>query len=239
MGFPDTRNTAAPGSQKRFGTHPAIQLMRSLPTKQNPELVAMVIASTLESLDMNSRTSSTTPTRTRSSWRLDREHQGQEQRLENEIERGVDEIVKLEASLAKPWASRNGFGWRTIIRSHASRRPARSAVSSRSRAVSWLRRLQRRTRLRVVVDCGRSRWPGSSAAAGCRSTQHARFAARSAAFSTERWKSELRRRRAGRDLAGRDDGVGPRDDVIERARAGELRAAGAGVLVATIEASRS
>jgi len=38
--------------QKRFGIARAIELMRSLPTEQNPELVAMVIARTLAAVDV-------------------------------------------------------------------------------------------------------------------------------------------------------------------------------------------
>ena len=76
--------------------------MRSLPTEQNPELVAMVITSTLESLDMKvadiiedarsrqmdleARIAASRPRTARS---------------RREIELGVDEIVKLEASLAE------------------------------------------------------------------------------------------------------------------------------------------
>ena len=38
---------------RRFGIDRAIQLMRALPTEQNPELVAMVITTTLESLELS------------------------------------------------------------------------------------------------------------------------------------------------------------------------------------------
>ena len=76
--------------------------MRSLPTEQNPELVAMVITTTLESLEMNVWESS----RTRSRDRRYLEAQigtikARNGALEKEIEQGVDEIVKLEASLAE------------------------------------------------------------------------------------------------------------------------------------------
>jgi hypothetical protein len=100
MGLPETTNDGAP--QKRFGIDRAIQLMRSLPTEQNPELVAMVIASTLESLDMNvSDIIEDADTR-----QLELEARigtikARNSELEREIELGVDEIVKLEASLAE------------------------------------------------------------------------------------------------------------------------------------------
>jgi predicted nucleic acid-binding Zn-ribbon protein len=86
----------------RFGIDRAIQLMRSLPTEQNPELVAVVIAGTLESLDVhvsdiiedaNARAIEL-ETRIGSIKAKNKE-------LEKEIELGVDEIVKLEASLAE------------------------------------------------------------------------------------------------------------------------------------------
>ncbi|HXT99362.1 MAG TPA: hypothetical protein VN903_00120 [Polyangia bacterium] len=76
--------------------------MRSLPTEQNPELVATVITTTLTSLEMNV------------SEIIDdaRSHQADLEAkigsikakniaLEKEIEAGVDEIVKLEATLAE------------------------------------------------------------------------------------------------------------------------------------------
>ena len=76
--------------------------MRSLPTEQNPELVAMVITSTLESLDMNVA-EIIEDARSR---QADLEARigsikARNSALEKEIEVGVDEIVKLEATLAE------------------------------------------------------------------------------------------------------------------------------------------
>ena len=92
----------APPSSKRYGIDRAIQLMRSLPTEQNPELVAMVITSTLESLEMNV-VDIIEDARSR---QVDLEARigtikAKNSALEREIELGVDEIVKLEASLAE------------------------------------------------------------------------------------------------------------------------------------------
>jgi hypothetical protein len=92
--------TAPP--QKRFGIDRAIQLMRSLPTEQNPELVAMVIASTLESLEMNvSDIIEDADTRAIELETRIGSIKARNKELEKEIELGVDEIVKLEASLAE------------------------------------------------------------------------------------------------------------------------------------------
>ena len=87
---------------KRYGIERAIQLMRSLPTEQNPELVAMVITSTLESLDMNV-SDIIEDARSR---QADLEARigtikAKNSALEKEIELGVEEIVKLEATLAE------------------------------------------------------------------------------------------------------------------------------------------
>jgi predicted nucleic acid-binding Zn-ribbon protein len=87
---------------KRYGIERAIQLMRSLPTEQNPELVAMVITSTLESLDMKV-SDIIDDARSR---QADLEARigtikAKNSALEKEIELGVDEIVKLEATLAE------------------------------------------------------------------------------------------------------------------------------------------
>src|SRR5689334_6169619 len=87
---------------KRYGIERAIQLMRSLPTEQNPELVAMVITSTLESLDMKVA-DIIEDARSR---QADLEARigtikAKNSALEKEIELGVDEIVKLEATLAE------------------------------------------------------------------------------------------------------------------------------------------
>jgi hypothetical protein len=92
----------APSSKPRYGIDRAIQLMRSLPTEQNPELVAMVITSTLESLDLNV-TEIIDDARAR---QADLEARigtikAKNGALEREIELGVDEIVRLEASLAE------------------------------------------------------------------------------------------------------------------------------------------
>jgi hypothetical protein len=90
------------GSGKRYGIDRAIQLMRTLPADQNAALVATVIASTLTSLDM--KVSDIIEDATS----LQKELEGKigtikakNSGLEKEIERGVDEIVKLEASLAE------------------------------------------------------------------------------------------------------------------------------------------
>jgi predicted nucleic acid-binding Zn-ribbon protein len=90
---------------KRYGIDRAIALMRSLPTEQNPELVAMVITSTLESLEL-SVTDIIEDARAR---QADLESRigtikAKNSALEKEIELGVDEIVKLEASLAETMA---------------------------------------------------------------------------------------------------------------------------------------
>jgi predicted nucleic acid-binding Zn-ribbon protein len=87
---------------KRYGIEKAIQLMRSLPTEQHPELVATVITRTLESLEMNV-TEIIDDARSR---QADLEARigsikARNSALEKEIEVGVDEIVKLEASLAE------------------------------------------------------------------------------------------------------------------------------------------
>jgi len=119
MGLPDTTSNGTSGTvappelpsialgpgvppQKRFGIDRAIQLMRSLPTEQNPELVAMVIAGTLESLDM-SVADIIEDAKARA---IELEGRigiikAKNSELEKEIELGVDEIVKLEASLAE------------------------------------------------------------------------------------------------------------------------------------------
>jgi hypothetical protein len=92
----------SPTPPKRYGIDRAIQLMRSLPTEQNPELVAMVITSTLESLDMNV----TDIIDDAKSRQADLEARigaikARNSELEKQIETGVDEIVALEASLAE------------------------------------------------------------------------------------------------------------------------------------------
>jgi len=97
-----SKPAAVTSPQKRFGIERAMQLMRSLPTEQNPELVAMVITTTLESLDMNVQDiiedakSRQAELEARIGSIKDRNIA-----LEKEIELGVEEIVKLEATLAE------------------------------------------------------------------------------------------------------------------------------------------
>ena len=87
---------------KRFGIDRAIQLMRSLPTEQNPELVAMVITTTLESLEMNvSEIIDDAKSRQADLEARIGTIKARNSALEKEIEQGVEEIVKLEASLAE------------------------------------------------------------------------------------------------------------------------------------------
>jgi septal ring factor EnvC (AmiA/AmiB activator) len=99
---PSSKPGAAPAPPKRFGIDRAIQLMRALPTEQNPELVAMVITSTLESLEMNVA-EIIEDAKSRQSELEARigSIKAKNSALEKEIELGVDEIVKLEASLAE------------------------------------------------------------------------------------------------------------------------------------------
>jgi hypothetical protein len=88
--------------QLRFGIDRAIQLMRTLPTEQNPELVAMVITTTLQSLEMNV-SDIIDDARSRQAELEARigTIKAKNSALEKEIELGVDEIVKLEAKLAE------------------------------------------------------------------------------------------------------------------------------------------
>ena len=87
---------------KRYGIDRAIQLMRSLPTEQNPELVAMVITTTLASVDMNvSEIIEDAKTRQADLESRIAGIKAKNTALEKEIELGVDEIVKLEATLAE------------------------------------------------------------------------------------------------------------------------------------------
>ena len=93
---------AAPPSSKRYGIDRAIQLMRSLPTEQNPELVAMVITSTLESLEMNvAEIIDDAKSRQADLEARIGSLKAKNGALEKEIELGVDEIVRLEATLAE------------------------------------------------------------------------------------------------------------------------------------------
>jgi hypothetical protein len=76
--------------------------MRALPTEQNPELVTLVITSTLASLEMNVADIIDDA----KSRQADLEARigaikARNSALEKEIEAGVDEIVKLETSLAE------------------------------------------------------------------------------------------------------------------------------------------
>jgi hypothetical protein len=97
-----TKPGASQAPLPRYGIDRAIALMRSLPTEQNPELVAMVITSTLASLDL----SVTEIIEDAKSHQADLEARigsikAKNAALEREIELGVDEIVKLEATLAE------------------------------------------------------------------------------------------------------------------------------------------
>jgi predicted nucleic acid-binding Zn-ribbon protein len=88
--------------QKRYGIDRAIQLMRALPTEQNPELVAMVITTTLESLELNvSEIIDDARSRQADLEARIGTIKARNSALEKEIEQGVDEIVKLEATLAE------------------------------------------------------------------------------------------------------------------------------------------
>ena len=88
--------------QKPFGIERAIELMRSLPTAENPALVALAVARTLTALDVMVPDIVDDAT----SRQKDLEAKlatlrGSCDALETEIERGVDEVVKLEAFLAE------------------------------------------------------------------------------------------------------------------------------------------
>jgi hypothetical protein len=99
---PPSKPEASTAQSARYGIDRAIQLMRSLPTEQNPELVAMVIANTLSSLELNVA-EIIEDARARAAdleARIGR-IKARNDVLEQEIELGVDEIVALEASLAE------------------------------------------------------------------------------------------------------------------------------------------
>ena len=88
--------------QKRFGIERAIELMRSLPTEQNPGLVAMAIAKTLAAVNVPVSHIIEDAT----SRQKDLEAKLGTERaactaLETEIELHVDAIVELEAFLAE------------------------------------------------------------------------------------------------------------------------------------------
>jgi hypothetical protein len=90
------------GTSQRFGIDRAIQLMRSLPADQNAALVAKVIASTLTSLDMKVADIIDDATALQKDLEskigsIKTKNAG----LEKEIERGDEEIVKLEAALTE------------------------------------------------------------------------------------------------------------------------------------------
>jgi hypothetical protein len=88
--------------QKRFGIDRAIQLMRSLPMDQNPDLVAIVITRTLTALEMKvSDIVEDATLRQRELAARIGSLKAKSSTLETEIELGVDEIVKLEAFLAE------------------------------------------------------------------------------------------------------------------------------------------
>jgi len=91
-----------PPSSKLYGIDRAIELMRSLRAERDPELVATVIRTTLESVD----------TKVADIIEEARSRQAEleariavikarNSALEKQIELGVDEIVELEASVAE------------------------------------------------------------------------------------------------------------------------------------------
>jgi hypothetical protein len=91
-----------PPSSKPYGIDRAIELMRSLQAERDPELVATVIRTTLESVD----TKVTDIIEEARSRQADLEARialikARNSALEKQIELGVDEIVELEASLAE------------------------------------------------------------------------------------------------------------------------------------------
>src|SRR3954463_15514363 len=91
-----------PPSSKPYGIDRAIELMRSLRAERDPDLVAMVIRTTLESVD----TKVTDIIEEARSRQADLETRiavikARNSALEKQIELGVDEIVALEASLAE------------------------------------------------------------------------------------------------------------------------------------------
>ena len=91
-----------PPSSKPYGIDRAIELMRSLRAERDPDLVATVITTTLESVD----TKVTDIIEEAKSRQADLEARiavikARNGALEREIELGVDEIVELEASLAE------------------------------------------------------------------------------------------------------------------------------------------
>jgi predicted nucleic acid-binding Zn-ribbon protein len=91
-----------PPSSKPYGIDRAIELMRSLRAERDPELVAMVIRTTLESVDTKV-TDIIAEARSRQAELEARIAviKARNSALEKQIELGVDEIVELEASLAE------------------------------------------------------------------------------------------------------------------------------------------
>ena len=88
--------------QKRFGIERAIELMRSLPTDQNPALVALVIAKTLAAVDVPvSHIIEDATSRQKGLEAKLGTARAACTALETEIELHVDEIVELEAYLAE------------------------------------------------------------------------------------------------------------------------------------------
>ena len=89
-------------AQKQFGIERAVELMRSLPTDQHPELVAMVIARTLTAVDVKvSDIIENASARQRDLEVKIGALRATCTALDTEIELRVDEIVKLEAFLAE------------------------------------------------------------------------------------------------------------------------------------------
>jgi hypothetical protein len=87
---------------QRFGIEQAIQLMRALPTEQNPELVALVIATTLAAVDVSvSHVVEGATSRQKDLEARIGTVRAACNALESEIELRVDEIVELEAFLAE------------------------------------------------------------------------------------------------------------------------------------------
>jgi predicted nucleic acid-binding Zn-ribbon protein len=91
-----------PPSSKPYGIDRAIELMRSLRAERDPDLVAMVITTTLESVDTKV-TDIIEEAKSRQAVLEARIAVIKERNsaLERDIELGVDEIVELEASLAE------------------------------------------------------------------------------------------------------------------------------------------
>jgi hypothetical protein len=95
-------NEVSSMTAQRFGIERAIQLMRSLPTAENPDLVALVITRTLTAVDMKVSDIIEDATSRQSDLAAKiGSLKASCSKLETEIELGVDEIVKLEAFLAE------------------------------------------------------------------------------------------------------------------------------------------